>query len=280
MFGYIKTDTPNLYVKDTVLYRGAYCGLCKSIGKSCGQVGRFVLNYDLTFFSLFVHNLLGEDMEITKQHCVIHPLTKRPIAKVTTVSEKVAALNVILAYHKLNDDVFDEKKGRIKRIVFSNAYKKAVKLQPELDEIVKRNYKDLVRKETENCLSIDMVSDCFAKMLEEVGKEFLGEKFNDKVALICYNLGKWIYLIDALDDFDKDKKKNSYNVFILNYPDSESKKDLLEKNGKDLTFVFGSVLSEIANANSGIPYPFNHDLIDNVLYRGLTETTKSIMEIN
>ena len=33
MFGYVKTDMPYLYVKDTILYKAMYCGLCKSIGK-------------------------------------------------------------------------------------------------------------------------------------------------------------------------------------------------------------------------------------------------------
>ena len=51
MFGYIRTDIPNMIVKDTVLYKALYCGLCKSIGKTCGTCGRFTLNYDLTFLS-------------------------------------------------------------------------------------------------------------------------------------------------------------------------------------------------------------------------------------
>lgn len=59
MFGYVKTDFPNLYVKDTVLYKAMYCGLCKGIGRTCGQKGRFLLNYDLTFLSVFMHNVLG-----------------------------------------------------------------------------------------------------------------------------------------------------------------------------------------------------------------------------
>ena len=42
-----------MYVKDTVLYKACYCGLCKSIGNVCGQRGRFALNYDLTFLSIF-----------------------------------------------------------------------------------------------------------------------------------------------------------------------------------------------------------------------------------
>ena len=64
MFGYVKTDLPNMYVKDVILYKAMYCGLCKGIGKTCGQKSRLLLNYDLTFLSVFAHNLLDVDVKI------------------------------------------------------------------------------------------------------------------------------------------------------------------------------------------------------------------------
>ena len=118
MFGYVKTDTPNCYVKDTVLYKAAYCGLCKSIGCTCGQRGRLVLNYDLTFLSVLAHNLKGLDVEIKNERCITHHIKKRPVAVPDELSKRIAALNVILAYHKLNDDVLDNGKGRLKRRFF------------------------------------------------------------------------------------------------------------------------------------------------------------------
>ena len=30
-----------------------------------------------------------------------------------------------------------------------------------------------------------------------------------------YNLGKWVYLMDAWDDREKDEKSGSYNPFLL-----------------------------------------------------------------
>ena len=119
MFGYIKTDLPNMYVKDTVLYQAMYCSLCKGIGQTCGQKARFVLNYDLTFLSVLLHNLSDIDVKVEKQLCVIHRFRKRPIALVDDLTKRIASLNVILAYHKLNDDVIDNGKGRIKRSFFT-----------------------------------------------------------------------------------------------------------------------------------------------------------------
>ena len=89
-----------------------------------------------------------------------------------------------------------------------------------------------------------------------------------------FNLGKWIYFIDALDDFEKDKKKGLYNPFVKANPDINTKKELLEKKGDEIKFVFSDVLSEIAFANKNIKYYFNHDLIDNVFENKWTNIIK------
>lgn len=278
MFGYVKTDTPNMYVKDTVLYKAMYCGLCKGIGKTCGIKGRFVLNYDLTFLSVLVHNVLGEDVKIEKEHCILHTIRKRPIAQFDLVTGRIAALNVILAYYKVCDDVIDSKKGKITKSILSSSYKKALKIEPKLDEIVCKRYDELRKLESEGCSSIDIVSDCFANMIKDIMIELTGDKSTLQLLELSYNLGKWIYLIDALDDFDKDKKKNEYNVFINSYPEVNNKEELLDKYKQDVVCVFGNVLCEIEMLAKQIDYQFNHDLTDNVLLRGLKEQTKHVME--
>jgi hypothetical protein len=279
MFGYVKTDMPNMFVKDTVLYKAMYCGLCKGIGKACGQRGRMVLNYDLTFLSVFLHNITGIDVKVEKQHCVIHPITKRPIAIPDELTERIGCLNVILAYYKLCDDVIDSKKGRIKRSLIKRAYKKAKVKEPELDKIVKDRYDELLKYERINGDSIDFASDPFGKMMQEVVAVLIGEKFTDNISDLSYDLGKWIYLIDALDDFDKDIKKKNYNVLVNAYPNIKCKKELVQEKGQDLATIFGSLLSDIDVKVKNVDYKFNHDLIDNILLRGLFLQTKTVMEI-
>ena len=278
MFGYLTTDFPNLYVKDTVLYKSAYCGLCKSIGQVCGTKGRFLLNYDLTFLSVFTHNVIGKDFTIEKQHCILHTITKRPVAVPDELSRRIAALNVILAYYKLSDNVIDEGKGKFKRSIFKRAYKKARKAEPVLDNIVKTNYDALIKYEKQNSDSIDIVSDPFGVMMKEIVKELVADKFTDNIGELCYNLGKWIYLIDALDDFDKDKIKRNFNVFINAYKDIADKKTFLTEKKQDLEFIFGGILSEIYRCAKNVSYNFNHDLTDNILLRGIFEQTKNVME--
>lgn len=278
MFGYVNTDFPNMYVKDTVLYKAAYCGLCKSIGRTCGLPGRFLLNYDLTFFSVLAHNLTDTDLNVEKQRCILHTVVKRPVAVPDALTDRIAALNVILARYKLNDNVIDTGKGRVKRSFFAGAYKKAKKAEPLMDEIVKKRYDELLRLEKEKCDSPDMAADPFGQMMAELSDEILKTYADDGTRALFYSLGKWIYLIDAFDDFDKDVKKGAFNVFKNAYRDCSDKEELKSKHGRDVVIVFGAIISEIAELSRKLNYKFNHDLTDNVLLNGIREQTKKIME--
>lgn len=280
MFGYVKTDLPNMYVKDTILYKASYCGLCKSLGKSCGQLPRFTLSYDLSFLSVFLHCILGIDFKINKQHCVIHPFRKVPICEVDDLSIRIANLNLILAYHKIKDDVIDENKGKALLTLFKSKYKKAKNKESKLDIIVDKNYQLLRNLEVKNSSNIDVVGDCFSQMMVDIVKELVGDKFDENIYNVSYNLGKWIYLIDALDDFDKDKKKKSFNVLNNYFSDCTDKKSLLLNKRKDLEKIFGEVLYQIYFSSKKISYKFNHDLLDNILQKGLKQVTFKIMEGN
>ncbi len=277
MFGYIKTDLPNMYVKDTVLYKALYCGLCKGIGEICTQKARFALSYDLAFISALIHNVVGKDVKVEKQHCVIHPITKRPIAVPDELTKRISALNVILAYYKLEDGITDKEGGKLKKAFFNGSYKKIKKLEPKLDEIVKNGYQELREIEKRNSDSIDISADPFGKIMQSVIKELCGEFYTEELGDLSYNLGKWIYLIDALDDYDKDIKKKSFNVFY-NYYKIESKEKLFCGKGGEIISIFSPILSIIGELSKKINYKFNHDLCDNVLQRGLISETKRVME--
>ena len=118
MFGYIQPDIPYMYVKDGLLYKALYCGLCKSIGCACGQTARLALSYDMTFLSALLHNIMHTDVKVESRRCGVHPFVKRPVAGDDEITRTVACLNTALTYFKLSDDVEDEKKGRAARRFF------------------------------------------------------------------------------------------------------------------------------------------------------------------
>lgn len=277
MFGYIKPDNPYLYLKDETLYKALYCGICKSIGKVCGQRARFTLSYDMAFMSAIAHNILGKDITINKERCVAHQIKKRPIAKPDEISKMLASINVILAYYKVKDDIFDEKKGNIKSSFITKGYKKAKFLCPEVDEIVKTGYENLLSLEKQNTDSIDIVSDCFAMMMKEISGYVFGEFKTEFTDGLFYALGKWVYLIDALDDYDKDVKRNNFNVLYNAYKKTDYK-TLITENKEDIYFIFNGIFSQIINNYKQIQTKYNTDLVVNILTRGIPSMTNQVLK--
>lgn len=73
--------------------------------------GTFVRRY---VFSVLLHNISGEDLEIEESRCVAHCLgRKRKMAKADEMTKTLGALNTILAYLKYDDDVQDEKRAKV-----------------------------------------------------------------------------------------------------------------------------------------------------------------------
>ncbi len=276
MFGYIRYDFPNLFIKDYMLYRAAYCGLCKGIARSCGQTARMGLSYDLAFLSVLLHNMRGEDLKIEDQHCFEHVVSKRPIALVDGLTEKLGALNTILVYFKLTDDISDGDRGRGKRLWFKKGYKRAKQAYPQMEEIVRRNMAEQDRVERAKSSSLDMAAEASANMMRELSNELLGEKGSEYSRQLFYCLGKWIYLIDALDDYEKDKKKNAYNPFVLSYGEN-TRAELIEAHQQEICFVFDTLFYSMRESLSHIPFTFNRDLTDNIILRGIQSETARVM---
>lgn len=277
MFGYVRVDTPYLYIKDKTLYEAMYCGVCKGIADVCGQTARFGLSYDVTFLSVMLHNILGEDIKIEKSHCLTHCIRSKMMAEVDELTRKLGALNTVLAYYKYTDDIMDENKGRGKRFLFKKGYKRAKKAYPEIEKIVRENLKKQDELEKMQVASTDRAADATAKTLAQFSSYALGDKASEYTYNLFYLVGKWIYLIDALDDYDKDKKDGAYNPFALSYQ-ADCKKALLEgEHGEEIRFVFHAIFYDIRENLEKIPFQFNHDLSDNILLLGLPKVTKNVM---
>ncbi len=277
MFGYVRADTPYLYIKEDQLYRAMYCGVCKGIGKTCGQAARIGLSYDVTFLSVLLHNILGEDVKIEKQHCLTHCIRSKMMAETDELTRQLGAFNTLLAYYKCTDDIADEGKGKGRRFLFTKGYKRAKKAYPEIEKIVRERLEEQAATEKAKTESIDRAADATAKMLAEFSDYALGEKRSEYTYNLFYAVGKWIYLIDGLDDYEKDKKSGAYNPFVLAYK-RESRRALLEgKSGEEVQFAFHAIFYDIRENLSQIDFPFNRDLSDNILLRGLPMMTKEVM---
>lgn len=277
MFGYVRTDTPYLYIKDDALYRAMYCGVCKGIGEVCGQTARMGLSYDVTFLSVILHNIAGVDVTVEKAHCLTHCIRSKPMANVDEITRRLGALNTALVYYKYTDDIKDGDRGKGKRIWFKKGMKRVRRKYPEIERIVRENLARQEETERAKTDSVDRAADATATMLAEFSDYVLQEKATEKTRNLFYAVGKWIYVIDALDDYDKDVKKGAYNPFVLAYGAADRKTLLQGKTGEEVQYIFHAIFFDIRENLAGISFRFNRDLSDNILLRGLPMMTKRIM---
>ena len=266
-------------MKDDTLYNALYCGVCKSIGKTCTQSARLSLTYDIAFFSALVHNLTNEDVEINRQRCVTHWIKKRPMVKKGDRLTNLSALiNVELAYYKIKDDILDGNGGKFKLSFFKRSHKKVLKNTPQISKIIEKNYQDLFKLEKEKCAILDMICDPFSRMMEELGDFAIGDKSTESTKKLFYFLGKWIYLVDALDDYEKDVEEGCYNPLYYCYGEKKTVKEMLEASGKEISYVFSDIFACLKIAMQECKFYFNKDLIENVILRGIPAVTLKILK--
>ena len=89
-----------------------------------------------------------------------------------------------------------------------------------------------------------------------------------------YRVGRWIYIADALDDIEKDRRNGSYNPFILSGEDtsSQSFKENIEMALKLELSESEKAFDLLEISDVGI---FN--IIQNILYIGMPEVIHNIL---
>ena len=278
MFGYIKVAKDKMEPGEFALHHAFFCGICISSKEQMGFRSRMLTNFDIAFFNVLFHSYLDLDVEIFDSHCITTPRKKRSIVKRDELTDKLALSNVILSYLNLMDDVLDEKslKKRLALMAIKRPYKKAKKLFPEMDEQIKKYYFELTDLEMHNCTVFDKVCHPFAELSRVFAKVILGDKANEYILDLCYNLGKWIYLIDALDDLDKDAKKKSYNPFIACFDGYKDSKQFVRDNIADLEIVFYSTLNKIAENFNDLDLGKYYCVLKNVLHVSVRDITAKV----
>ncbi len=218
MFGYIQPLKCELKVREYEYYRAAYCGLCHSLRNRCGLKARFIVNYDFVFLGLLLSSEKAGE-EISKKRCLVCPKGRNCIR--SDAYDTAADVSVILTYLKLCDDVEDSGfwkgffKGRIPRFLLRGAYKKAKRALPGYAERAIELYDELCELEKKRPASIDEPADKFAKMLAEIPAK--DDAYKRVFKEIFYHIGRFIYIIDAMDDVSEDYKKDEYNPIICRY---------------------------------------------------------------
>lgn len=281
MFGYIQPYKPLLYVKDYELYKSVYCSLCKRLGKDYGIMSRFTLSYDCTFYALLSMALKGECPQIKRGRCVFNPAKKCNYCTGGSKSlEMAAALSAVTVYYKLQDDIADSK--GIKRFLIKMLKvpakrwrKKAMSHFPESDAIVSNMLQSQFEAEQNKNVSLDRCAEPTAVMLQE----FMSLIANDESSRIIYRefgyfLGRWIYLMDAADDYERDLENNNFNPFVL----ALNKRNLsLKERQLYINGILNETVSRIIPAFNLMDIKIHKELLQNIVEKGFGNMQKTII---
>lgn len=187
-----------------------------------------------------------------------------------------ADASAILSYQKCKDDRTDEhgwKKMRagFAKVFLSSAYRKAKKRHPKLDQTIARELARLQEYESSGAEpSADIPAGIFGDLMKAVFSDGL-EGTNARLAAeIGHTIGRWIYLVDAADDFEEDRKKHRFNPFLRVFGDQPTDQDW-----ELIRTALTAILCETERAFllfDSPPCPELKEILANILYCGLPQT--------
>lgn len=266
-----------------------YCGVCRSIGKNYGQIPRFGLTNETGMLALILDLVCStnKDIQTIRKGCIAHPHKKTLSIVNNGCVDYAAAVNVMLIYNKLKDNWVDDKNilARSGTVVIKKAYKKAKKQHGELALILEKELSNLFDLEKIKCSSLDRAAEPFALIMKYIFSKYPGLD-EIKFALmgkLGYNIGKWIYLIDALNDIKDDIKKERYNCLLYKYDYTlnENTDSFLERIKEEIRFSLEMCLASISDAWEDLKSSFDDSIetesavgfIENIFYLGMRQTT-------
>lgn len=279
MFGYVIVDKPELKFREFDTYRAYYCGLCRSLKNRHGLTGQLTLSYDMTFLVMLLTSLYEPDISHGTCKCAAHPF-KEQRTSVSIYSDYVADMNVILSYYKCIDDWQDEKK--LSRLAFSKLIKSSAFApapmmnsshtsfapHPFIDYTEKSDkiceYLSLLHENENNGITdIDTMAGIFGNIMSIIFTPHHDE-WTSTLSRMSFFLGKFIYILDAYDDVEKDLKNNNYNPL---------KELSMKPDFKETVFsMLKMMMAECASAFEFLPIVDNIEILRNILYAGVWQS--------
>ncbi|MCA8959414.1 MAG: hypothetical protein KDC38_02825 [Planctomycetes bacterium] len=225
MYGALRP--PRLDAQDRLLYRSSYCAGCHALRQWGGRSLSLLTTYDQTFWVLTYAGLSegtsrcaegGETSTVEWRPCTALPFRRVPVRTLPAeVAERMARVSTLLADAKLLDDLADDaRRGRrwMKRLVRGWLSARVRRARRELGDSTLAGRLDAWPAQQARVESR-------GSSLEELiapTRETLAELFAEIASLepplrdLGDGLGEAIYLFDALNDFERDRRRGEFNA--------------------------------------------------------------------
>jgi hypothetical protein len=273
MFGYIAANKPELKIREYERYHAYYCGLCKSLKHRRGFLGQLTLSYDMTVLGILLTSLYEPHTVSRKERCVVHP-GARHVTAINDCVRYAADMNLLLAYYDLLDNWKDDRDVRcmVHAKTLAGAVTKIRSEYPRQAAAVDDYVRKLSDCESSNDMDIDHAAGLTGAMLGQlfVWKE---DEWEQDLYSVGFFMGKFIYLMDAYDDIEDDRRHGHYNPWL-----KMAEEDGFEDKAEE---ILNMMMSECSLAFERLPLVRDRELLRNVIYAGVwTRFTEKKRERN
>lgn len=283
LLGYVKTYKPELKIKDYEVYRGLYCSLCRTLGRQYGILSRLLLSYDVTFLIVVMLSVKNAVPTFKKGRCPFN------VAKRCNYCQDckgdlsfAAALTVLMFYYKVKDNLADSPffKRLLVRLIVPYASRlrvKALKKYKRLDELLSGGMKRQAFTENSNTDVTDRAAHESADML---GRIFCyDDADNINLYRFGYAVGRWVYLMDAADDMEKDLKSKSFNVFVNRFKIKDIR-DFKAEMKKEIEATLNMSRAQALEAFSKLETKIFIPIVENILTDGMDSSMNKVLKGN
>ncbi len=289
MLGLLKItpDTVNS-ISSFDIYQSHYCGLCHALSREYGQLARLVTNYETTLLFLFFHAFQAEEVREACVRCPVKIIKKNAFTGDAAIV--AADMSVVLFYEKMLDDEADEntRLPDFLRRKVQFGYEKANQRLMEQGCNVKRLHDLMIRQrkfEASNVSALDTISRPTSLMLATIF-DFLARLIPQPSQThvfreIGYHLGRWIYIMDSIIDFEKDAILKRYNPLVLRCSTNDRKvklnnlpDPLVEEVKKSLEIT----LHALRDAADQLRANRFHELVSDILTTTISRKTVIALE--
>ena len=265
MFGYIAINKAEMKFRDFDIYHAYYCGLCKDFKERYGRSGQITLSYDMTFLIILLSGLYEPPAEDSIRNCVAHPFQKHA-ARTNEITQYATDMNIVLSYYKCLDDWTDERKwkGRLRAAALRGRDKMVEARYPEKAEHIYTLLEHIHLYEKAQEPDVDLASGCFGEIMGEI-LACRKDEWEDDLRRMGFFLGKFIYLMDAYEDMEKDEKDRNYNVFLLR------RKKLSDDEAfeQEAYQILQMMMAECSRIFEKLPILEHAEILRNILYSGV-----------
>ena len=270
MFGYINIYKDELKVKEYNVFRGYYCGLCKTLGKQFNQLVRLGLNYDLTFLAILLDSIYDTETVFANEGCIKNIAKKKTVTDNKAVSF-AADMSIVLTYYKLADDIKDDKsiKAMLAIVPYWFAVRRLKGRYGDIIDKIKANLEKLSELEKRKCSVTDEAAHPFAQIMADIF-----ELANPALKALGYNLGRFVYIADACDDMDDDLKNGAYNPLNLAYGYNGVADEKIKRNIENTIFL---TLGYVGAEYEKLPKFKNKEILDNIIYMGIRARAEMLL---